>query len=1041
MAHCVRVGRRVYTCQRSGGVDPPGFGEQDQSRRVKVAAAKGCDMRTARILLGIVACTASLGADWPMYRGSPSRSGYVPQQLPGKLDLIWKRRSVHPPQRAWPRSKRQLFDACYQPVICGGRVFFGSSVDGSVRCLDGTTGRQLWQCFTGAPIRFAPVAWADRVAVASDDGRLYVLEAETGSVVWVHRGGPRDAWRLGNERMVSKWPARGGPVLLDGILYYAAGIWPSDGIYIYALQSTTGEVVWSNTDSGGLYMAQPHGGANAASGLAAQGHLSALGKRLFVPTGRAIPAALDRSDGKLAYFYLQKNRAVGGTSVVLTERYMVNSGVVFDALSGEARGKLKGRVVSAFPGGLLSAAGGEIHAVSTKVAKKPDRKGKLKPQLDLAKLWTEKGLGTVTSLIVAGDTVVAGGAGHVDGLALGEVARGDRRQWQLDVDGAVYGLAVADDKLYVATDHGTLYCFGTGGPQPVANIGPEETEPYKANPLVTRGVEEILRTTRIREGYCLDLGCGDGQLAYELAKRTDLTIFAVDNDRAMVREARRKLAAAGFYGDRVTVHYAPLQDTGYPQYFANLIVSARALEEELEPQVIEEVSRLQRPYGGEICLGKVGELELTKRGALAGAGSWTHQYSNPANTVSSDDALVKGKLGILWFRDVGLELPQRHGRGPAPLFHEGRLFHEGLDEIRAIDAYNGRQLWSYQISGVLKAYDGDHLMGTSGTGSNYCVTGDGVFARHRDFCVRIDARSGQPLGEFKVPGKRSERDNVWGYIASDSGRLYGSRADSAHVVTYRYKQGGDMRQQLTESDLFFAYDVASGKLLWQYRARHSIRHNAIAIGQRYVYLIDRPQAVSDRVKRATAPVAQQSGALIALDKKNGALVWKRESDIYGTTLAVSDAHGVVVMSYQNSRFKLDSELGGRLTAFSADSGEPLWDRKADYQSRLTLMDRTVVADGGAWDLISGKPRKWNFERSYGCGVLSGGKNMLFFRSATLGYFDIAKNDKVQNFGGVRPGCWINAIPAGGLVLVPDASAGCSCSYLNRSWFALEPTGE
>ena len=176
--------------------------------------------------------------------------------------------------------------------------------------------------------------------MASDDGRLYVLEAETGSVVWVHRGGPRDAWRLGNERMVSKWPARGGPVLLDGILYYAAGIWPSDGIYIYALKSETGEVVWSNTDSGGLYMAQPHGGANAASGLAAQGHLSALGKRLFVPTGRAIPAALDRADGRLAYFYLQKNRAVGGTSVVLTDRYMVNSGVVFDALSGEARGKL-----------------------------------------------------------------------------------------------------------------------------------------------------------------------------------------------------------------------------------------------------------------------------------------------------------------------------------------------------------------------------------------------------------------------------------------------------------------------------------------------------------------------------------------------------------------------------------------------------------------------------------------------------------------------------------------------------------------------------
>lgn len=998
-------------------------------------------MRNVLVMLGVVACSVAAGADWPMYRGSPSRSGYVPHALPGQLKPIWKRRSLHPPERAWPRSKRQLFDACYQPVVCRGRVFYGSSVDCSVRCLDGETGKQLWQFVTGGPIRFAPVAWADRVAVASDDGRLYVLDAGSGTVVWVHQGGPREAWRLGNERMVSKWPARGGPVLLDGILYYAAGIWPSDGIYIHALQSATGKVLWSNTDSGGIYMAQPHGGANAASGLAAQGHLSALGKRLFVPTGRAIPAALDRSNGKLAYFYLQKNRAVGGTSVVLADRYMVNSGIVFDALSGEARGKLKGRVVSAFPGGLVSAAGGEVQAVAMAAVEKPDRKGKLRPQLDLAALWTESGLGRVTNLIVAGDSVIVGGAGQVSCLSLGEVTEGKRRQWQFEVDGVVYGLAVADDKLFVATDRGTLYCFGGGTVGALVNRDPVHDNPYTENPVVTRRVEAILKMTRIREGYCLDLGCGDGQLAYELVKRTDLTIFAVDEDLAVVQQARRKLSAAGVYGDRVTVHHAPLHATGYPQYFANLVVSSRAFTADLEQRTTEEVLRLQRPYGGVICLGKVGQMKLTRRGALAGAGSWTHQYSNPANTVSSDDALVKGKLGILWFRDVGLELPQRHGRGPAPLFHEGRLFHEGLDEIRAVDAYNGRELWSYQISGVLKAYDGDHLMGTSGTGSNYCVTGDGVFARHRDFCVRIDARTGQPLGEFKVPGERSGGDGAWGYIASEEGRLYGSRADPAHVVTYRYKAGGDMRQQLTESDLFFVYDVATGKLVWQYQAQHSIRHNAIAIGQRYVYLIDRPQAVSDRVKRTSAPVAQQSGSLIALDKRSGKIVWKRDEGIYGTTLAVSDSHGVVVMSYQNTAFKLDSEIGGRLTAFSADSGEILWDQKAKYQSRLTLMDRTVVADGGAWDLVSGEPRAWNFERSYGCGVLTAGKEMLFFRSATLGYFDVKENDKVQNFGGVRPGCWINAIPAGGLVLVPDASAGCSCSYLNRSWFALEPTGE
>ena len=60
------------------------------------------------------------------------------------------------------------------------------------------------------------------------------------------------------------------------------------------------------------------------------------------------------------------------------------------------------------------------------------------------------------------------------------------------------------------------------------------------------------------------------------------------------------------------------------------------------------------------------------------------------------------------------------------------------------------------------------------------------------------------------------------------------------------------------------------------------------------------------------------------------------------------------------------------------------------------------------------------------------------RPATLGYFDLsASSQGTQNFGGIRPGCWINAIPAGGILLVPDAASGCVCSYLNQAWFALE----
>ena len=44
---------------------------------------------------------------------------------------------------------------------------------------------------------------------------------------------------LGNDRLISHWPARGGPVVADGVVYFAAGLWPSDGIYVYALDGRT----------------------------------------------------------------------------------------------------------------------------------------------------------------------------------------------------------------------------------------------------------------------------------------------------------------------------------------------------------------------------------------------------------------------------------------------------------------------------------------------------------------------------------------------------------------------------------------------------------------------------------------------------------------------------------------------------------------------------------------------------------------------------------------------------------------------------------
>jgi outer membrane protein assembly factor BamB len=434
-------------------------------------------------------------------------------------------------------------------------------------------------------------------------------------------------------------------------------------------------------------------------------------------------------------------------------------------------------------------------------------------------------------------------------------------------------------------------------------------------------------------------------------------------------------------------------------------------------------------------------MTVDVRGDLPGSGSWTHQYANAANTLASNDALAGGTLGMLWFRDVDFDVAQRHGRAPAPLYDHGRIFYAGLDGVIAVDAYNGKELWRHEIPGLLRAYDGDELMGVAGTGSSYCVHEDAVYVRTGARCLKLDAVSGDLLRQFVVPPDDQGESGVWGYIACVDGVLYGTAANQEHIVTYRYRDTtGDMSRLLTESRRLFAMDATSGELLWKYDAADSIRHNAIAIGGGRVHLIDRPLAMFDRQKRPTDK-QHATGTLLALNAKTGQSLWSTEADIYGTMLSLSEAHSVLLMSYQPTRFRLDSEIGGRMTAFDAEDGERLWEVTADYQSRPMINGDKIYAQGGAWNVLTGEPLPFAFQRSYGCGILAASRKLLVFRSATLGYFDLEQNDGLQDYGGIRPGCWVNTLPVGGLVLLPDATAGCQCSYLNRSWIALIPVGD
>ncbi|MEZ6148809.1 MAG: PQQ-binding-like beta-propeller repeat protein [Pirellulaceae bacterium] len=259
----------------------------------------------------------SASDDWPMWRSDAQRSAASTNKIADSLQPLWQR-EFSQRQPAWDDPLNldlMTYDRIFEPIVLDGRMFVGFNDRDKLMALDAGTGRELWSFFTEAPVRLPPVGWQNRIYFCSDDGFLYCVNAEDGTLEWKFSGAPNSQHVIGNQRLTSAWPARGGPVVRDGQVYFAASIWPFMGTFIYALDAESGEIEWLNDSTGAHYIKQPHS-APSFAGVAPQGALVATENELIVPGGRSVPAVFDRATGSLRYFELNAGGKGSGGSFV-----------------------------------------------------------------------------------------------------------------------------------------------------------------------------------------------------------------------------------------------------------------------------------------------------------------------------------------------------------------------------------------------------------------------------------------------------------------------------------------------------------------------------------------------------------------------------------------------------------------------------------------------------------------------------------------------------------------------------------------------------
>ncbi|HQO33687.1 MAG TPA: PQQ-binding-like beta-propeller repeat protein [bacterium] len=1041
---------------------------------------------------------STLAEDWPMWRYDVGHTGSSPEQLSENLRLQWVLELPTPvPCWPYPSQYKVQFDHTYEPIVMDGLLFVPSMIRDCMTAYDAETGEERWRFYTDGPVRFAPVGSKGKIYFVSDDGCLYCLDAVHGSLEWKCPGGPSNYKVLGNERLISMWPARGGPVIADGIVYFAASIWPFMGTFIHALDAETGTVKWTNSGSGPDFMLQPHT-SPAFAGVSPQGILGLTEDKLFIPGGRNRPAAYNRATGE--FLYQHADTKLGGCEVYLSKEWFFNDGQIYQISDGTQVGS---SVASILTEELMIGMdeSGILHAWSWEPVWKEftDRRGTPQKRMEFVQQWKAK-TPFKKLMIRAGNHLYCGSPGLIAAIRIPE-SRGSMNAsiaWQAEMEGNPWSAVVADGKLFVITEEGRIYCFGEREteekvhslPKPTGSSGKEKS-----------AAAQILETT---EGYCLVLGAGTGDRIEDLARQSALHMVVLEPNPRKVESLRRRFDDAGLYGQRIALIPGSILTVPMSPYFANLVVvedtKAAGIDKE---HFFERVFHVLRPYGGVAWLPKEEGLEdrlrksaeslpnaevtvedshllLKRNGALPGSDSWTHQYGDMSNDVCSKDQLVKPPLAPLWFGGPAhTDVLPRHAHGPPQKIMNGRLFIEGIQVMSARDVYTGRVLWKKEIPNLNtfdmyydktykedpfdRTYNQVHIPGANAYGSNFTLAPDRLYLTVENVCMVLDPATGATLNEWTIPLETDLLDvgtPNWGYIGVYEDLLIAGAAP-VHITVEGGKEIVKVNHRFgVGSRYLVAMDRITGERIWQRKAEYNFRHNSIAAGNGKLFCIDNLSTQRMDVLKRRGLEVQTSPKILALDIRTGEELWSREEDVFGTWLGYSTEYDVLLEAGSQAGDRAKDEIGEGMAAFKGATGDLLWKNSEKYFGPCMIRhDRLITQTGGstqesvfakAFSLLTGEPVMtthpltgekipWSWVRFKGCNTAICSEHLLTFRSASAAYMDMTQNSGTVNIGGFRSGCTSNLIAADGVLNAPDYTRTCTCSYQVQTSLALVHT--
>ena len=1009
--------------------------------------------------------TANLKADWPEHRGNVQRTGYREQPLTAvEWKPSWVVSSISAPNPAWPAPARGSLwqkldyiearvtdDQADVPLIVNDasgktHILIASSANDRLISIDPKTGQTNWQFITRGPIRYAPCVQEGIAYLGADDGIVRAISIADGSEIWKTRIGPDMPLVVGNYRVISPHPIRTSVLVQDDLLFASAGLFPSQGVYSVALNKNDGSLVWRRKVE-----------------RSPQGYLLADKEKVFVPTGRTQPYAIRKDNGA----YLHDLPSPGGSFCMLTpETFFTGPG---NNSTIQTSATASGAKMLSFQGKQVVAGGGKIwttngvqlvgHNLQAVLKGNQSPKWAVNSKLD-------------QSLIVSGESdnlrlFVAGGP-NIEVYDADTGKQLSKLQIADDSDEIKY-LAVSElpsaqqDLLVASTKSGKIYAW-TGADKKSSQKWRNEIKPGQTENVVTkeandstRQFKQMLKSTK---GFALLIGDENGSYAESIAKETELHVVSLVSENSIAEYLQQHFQDHQLYGHRIAVwHDDPEESIRFSPGLFDLVLQVGNSK-----RSAEELSSMAAPAIGVVWLD--GATEPTYAAPIKEAGIWRHQYANPSNLSDSTDKVVGNAKAfrLQWFGGVGpSRMPDRHLRGPAPLSVGGATVMQGDGVLIGINPANGTERWQLPMP------EGTMRYVTPFDAGYACLTDDGekLFVAAGYEMWQVNAYTGEIDKRIKV-NPNSAR---WGYVSEMDGAVYATlmkptaaRTAKDTKTRYTYVNNDYNSDRPLVCSRQFEKMSHAGKRDWVYRSNGLIIHGSISISKEHVLFVEgrSPACVTHETDRVGMKLLMQDAHVVCLSNKTGKPVWQKP-------LRWAKASNMLYSQLVDGKVTLTSSVSEKdkahylVRVLNDKDGSLIWEKDhlhikgglfhGEQVHHPVVLKRTdgkkvLIAEPYIYDLETGEKvvpagsdPNWALNRpGHSCGTLSGAGDCLFFRASNPTVLNLS-NSKFTALAPTRAGCWINMIPAGGRLLIPEASASCVCNYSLQTSMAFSPIAD